>query len=347
VSEGRKVAAILVADVVGYSRLASLDEEATLARLKSLRNDLIDPAIAARGGRVVKWMGDGVIVDFRSVVEAVRCALDLRDGLVERNAGMSHDRKIELCIGVHLGDVVEESDGDLMGDGVNIAARLASVCDPGAILLSEDAWRQVRDRLTLPFDDLGETSLKNIPRPMRTYALAGAGRAGVPSPPESARSAPTRVVPPLAAPPNRPAALADALLAIMQRLGQVAGVRTANPAAPLSDAEAEAGDSVGRGRAGLSRGDPFPQFVARRAWLETIAARDDAASFLGFYMVKGLLPRTRSSRSILWAASSSASAASTAAIRPRSPSANRPGSTTCHARPTASRSPASPRRKRR
>jgi adenylate cyclase len=240
VSEGRKVAAILVADVVGYSRLASLDEEATLARLKSLRNDLIDPAIAARGGRVVKWMGDGVIVDFRSVVEAVRCALDLRDGIVERSAGLSRDRKIELRIGVHLGDVVEESDGDLMGDGVNIAARLAGVCDPGAILLSEDAWRQVRDRLTLPFDDLGETSLKNIPRPMRTYAVAAAGRAGVASPPESTRSAPPRAVPPLPAPAIRLTALADALLAIMQRLGQVAGVRAANPAAPLSNAEAEA-----------------------------------------------------------------------------------------------------------
>jgi class 3 adenylate cyclase len=240
VSEGRKVAAILVADVVGYSRLASLDEEATLARLKSLRNDLIDPAIAARGGRVVKWMGDGVIGDFRSVVEAVRCALDLRDGLVERNAGLSHDRKIELRVGVHLGDVVEESDGDLMGDGVNIAARLAGACAPGAIWLSEDAWRQVRDRLTLPFQDLGETSLKNIPRPMRTYALAAAGGAGVASPPESARSAPRRAVPPFPAFPDRPTALADAFIAVMQRLGEVAGVRPASPAAPLSNAEAEA-----------------------------------------------------------------------------------------------------------
>jgi len=240
VSEGRKVAAILVADVVGYSRLASLDEEATLARLKLLRNDLFDPAIAARGGRVVKWMGDGVIVDFRSVVEAVRCALDLRDGLIERNAGLPHDEKIELHIGVHLGDVVEERDGDLMGDGVNIAARLAGVCDPGAIWLSEDAWRQVRDRLPLAFDDLGEISLKNIPRPMRTYALAADGRAGVASPPETARSAPPRAVPPLPAPHNRPTPSADAPLAILRRLGQVAGVRPVNPAAPLSDAEAKA-----------------------------------------------------------------------------------------------------------
>ena len=239
-SEGRKVAAILVADVVGYSRLASLDEEATLARLKSLRNDLIGPAIATRGGRVVKWLGDGVIVDFRSVVEAVRCALDLRDGLIERNVDLSCDRKIELRIGVHLGDVVEEQDGDLMGDGVNIAARLASVCDPGAIWLSEDAWRQVRDRLTLPFADLGEISLKNIPRPMRTYALVPDERAGVASPPESARSAPPRAVPPLPAPPNRPTALAGAPLALLQRLGQVAGLRPVNPAAPLSDAEAKA-----------------------------------------------------------------------------------------------------------
>src|SRR5437868_8051651 len=123
-TETRKLAAILVADVVGYSRLAGADEDRTLARLRGLRGDLIDPAVAAHHGRVVKRTGDGSIVEFRSVVDAVRCAIEMQTGMVERNAGLPPERRIEFRVGVHLGDVVEESDGDLMGDGVNVAARL-------------------------------------------------------------------------------------------------------------------------------------------------------------------------------------------------------------------------------
>ena len=170
-SENRKIAAILVADVVGYSRLAGVDEDRTLARLRGLRSDLIDPAIAAHHGRIVKRTGDGSLVEFRSVVEAVRCAIEVQSGMVERNAGLPPERRIEFRIGIHLGDVVEESDGDLMGDGVNIAARLEGIAKPGAICLSDDAYRQVRARLDLAVSDLGETKLKNIGEPMRVYSL--------------------------------------------------------------------------------------------------------------------------------------------------------------------------------
>ena len=148
-NENRKLAAILVTDIVGYSRLAGADEDRTLARLRALRSDLIDPTIAAHHGRIVKRTGDGSIIEFRSVVDAVRCAIEVQSGMVERNAGAPADRRIEFRIGIHLGDVVEESDGDLMGDGVNIAARLEGIAKPGAICLSEDAYRQVKARLDL------------------------------------------------------------------------------------------------------------------------------------------------------------------------------------------------------
>jgi TolB-like protein/class 3 adenylate cyclase/Flp pilus assembly protein TadD len=170
-SETRKLAAILVADVVGYSRLAGADEDRTLARLRGLRSDLVDPAIAAHHGRIVKGTGDGAIVEFRSAVDAVRCAIEIQNGLTERNAGVPEDRRIQFRVGIHVGDVVEESDGDLMGDGVNIAARLEGIAKPGAICLSEDAYRQVRDKVKEPFFDLGETVLKNIARRVRVYAL--------------------------------------------------------------------------------------------------------------------------------------------------------------------------------
>jgi class 3 adenylate cyclase len=139
-AEHRKLAAILAADVVGYSKLAGSDEERTLARLRALRSDLIDPTIAVHHGRVVKRTGDGSIIEFRSVVDAVRCAIEVQNGMVERNAGLPPERRIEFRVGIHLGDVVEESDGDLMGDGVNIAARLESIRPPNGICLSEDAY---------------------------------------------------------------------------------------------------------------------------------------------------------------------------------------------------------------
>jgi TolB-like protein/class 3 adenylate cyclase len=170
-SETRKLAAILVADIVGYSRLAGTDEDRTLARLRGLRSDLIDPAIAAHHGRIVKRTGDGSIIEFRSVVDAVRCAIEIQNGLIERNAGVPEDRRIEFRVGIHVGDVVEESDGDLMGDGVNVAARLEGIAAPGAICLSEDAYRQVRDKIKETFVDLGDHSLKNIARPVRVYSI--------------------------------------------------------------------------------------------------------------------------------------------------------------------------------
>jgi len=170
-SETRKLAAILVTDVVGYSRLAGADEDRTLARLRGLRSDLIDPAIAAHHGRIVKRTGDGSIIEFRSVVDAVRCAIEVQTGMVERNAGLPPERRIEFRVGVHLGDVVEEADGDLMGDGVNIAARLEGIAKPGAICLSEQAYWQVKGRLDLAVADLGPTQLKNIAEPIRAYLL--------------------------------------------------------------------------------------------------------------------------------------------------------------------------------
>ena len=171
VSETRKLAAILVADVVGYSWLAGADEEGTLARLRALRSDLIDPTISVHHGRTVKRTGDGSVIEFRSVVDAVRCALEVQHAMVERNAGVAVDKRIEFRVGIHLGDVVEESDGDLMGDGVNIAARLEGIAEPGAICLSEDAYRQVKGRLDLAVTDLGPTQLKNIAEPIRVYSL--------------------------------------------------------------------------------------------------------------------------------------------------------------------------------
>ena len=134
-SESRKLAAILVSDVVGYSRLTGADEDRILARLRALRSDLIDPTISVNRGRVVKRTGDGSIIEFRSVVDAVRCAVEVQTAMIERNAGVAPDKRIDFRIGIHLGDVVEETDGDLMGDGVNIAARLEGIAAPGSICL--------------------------------------------------------------------------------------------------------------------------------------------------------------------------------------------------------------------
>ncbi len=170
-SETRKLAAILVSDVVGYSRLAGADEDRILARLRTLRSDLIDPTIAVHHGRIVKRTGDGNIIEFRSVVDAVNCAIEVQRAMVERNAEVAPDKRIEFRIGIHLGDVVEESDGDLMGDGVNVAARLEGIAKRGAICLSEQAYWQVKGRLDLAVTDLGPTELKNIAEPIRVYSL--------------------------------------------------------------------------------------------------------------------------------------------------------------------------------
>ncbi len=184
-AETRKIAAILAADVVGFSRMTSADEDGTLAQLRKLRSELIDPTVASQNGRVFKRTGDGALIEFRSVVEAVRCGITIQTAMIERNAGVAADQRIEFRIGVHLGDVVEESDGDLMGDGVNIAARLEGIAAPGAICLSEDAYRQVSGRLDMEVTDLGPTRLKNIERPIRAYSL----EVGIPAQAKPARTA--------------------------------------------------------------------------------------------------------------------------------------------------------------
>ena len=212
-TETRKLAAILAADVVGFSRLAGADEDRTLARLRALRSDLIDPTIAVHNGRVVKRTGDGVLAEFRSVVDAVRCAIEVQTSMVERNAGLPPERRIDFRIGVHLGDVVEEADGDLMGDGVNIAARLEGIARPGAISLSEDAYRQVRARLDFAVADLGETQLKNIAEPVRVYSL----EVGVPAQPKSAPQA--KPAAPEKAPPPVPQKPSIAVLAFNNMSG--------------------------------------------------------------------------------------------------------------------------------
>jgi adenylate cyclase len=191
-AETRKLAAILAADVAGYSKLAGADEERTLARLRALRSDLINPTIAVHNGRVVKRTGDGVLIEFRSVVDAVRCAIEVQNGVVERNAGLPPERRIEFRVGIHLGDVVEESDGDLMGDSVNIAARLEGIAKPGDICLSEQAYWQVKSRLDLAVSDLGPTQLKNIAEPIRVYSL----QVGIPAETKAAAPEPHKPPPP-------------------------------------------------------------------------------------------------------------------------------------------------------
>jgi class 3 adenylate cyclase len=196
--EQRKLAAILVADVVGYSRLAGADEDRILARLRTLRSDLIDPTISVHHGRIVKRTGDGSIIEFRSVVDAVRCAIEVQNGMAARNAGVPTDERITFRVGVHLGDVVEEVDGDLMGDGVNIASRLEALSEPGGLCLSGAAYEQVRDRLKESFADLGDKQLKNIARPVRVFGLSpsaiGAAKTGaaIPAPAPKARVWPPR-----------------------------------------------------------------------------------------------------------------------------------------------------------
>ncbi|HYM01439.1 MAG TPA: winged helix-turn-helix domain-containing protein [Stellaceae bacterium] len=172
----RRLTTILAADVAGYSRLTGADEEGTVGRLRTIRSELVDPAMAANRGRFVKATGDGVLIEFASVVDAVRCAMDVQQKMATLNADYVADKHIEFRIGIHLGDVIVENDGDLMGDGVNIAARLEGIAEPGGICLSEDAYRQVRDRLRDEFTDLGEQHLKNIARPVRAYRWEVGGK---------------------------------------------------------------------------------------------------------------------------------------------------------------------------
>jgi adenylate cyclase len=184
----RRLAADLAADVAGYSRLIGVDEEGTLARLKSFRGEVIDPQIAEHHGRLVKTTGDGLLVEFASVVDSLRCAGEIQKALAESNAALPPERCIEFRIGIHQGDIVVE-DGDIFGDGVNVAARLEGLAEPGGICVSARVQEDTVGRLDLAFEDMGEQVLKNITRPVRAYRVAIA-----------AGSAPTRASPGLAMP---------------------------------------------------------------------------------------------------------------------------------------------------
>ena len=166
----RRLAAILAADVVGYSRLMGADEEGTLAALKSHRGELVDPIIAQHTGRIVKTMGDGILVEFPSPVEAVRCAVEIQQGAARRAHGVAEDQRITWRIGINLGDIIAEGN-DVYGDGVNIAARLEGLAEAGGICVSRAVRDQVRDRLAVSFADLGEQQVKNIARPVRCFHL--------------------------------------------------------------------------------------------------------------------------------------------------------------------------------
>jgi TolB-like protein/class 3 adenylate cyclase len=166
----RRLAAILAADIAGYSRLMGADEEGTLARVKAHRREPIDPKIGEHRGRIVKTTGDGILIEFPSVIEAVSCAIAVQRGMVERNAGEPQEERITFRIGVNLGDIIVE-DGDIHGDGVNIAARLEAIAEPSGICISEDVFRHVRSKVDAEFDDIGEQDLKNIARPVRVYRV--------------------------------------------------------------------------------------------------------------------------------------------------------------------------------
>jgi TolB-like protein len=177
----RRLAAIVAADVVGYSRLMGEDEEGTLERLTAHRRDLVDPAITGHHGRIVNTTGDGLLAEFASAVDAVRCAAEIQRGMAERNDAVTPEQRITFRVGIHVGDVIIEGD-DIFGHGVNIAARLEGAADPGGVLVSRAVHDQVRDRLDLTFEDLGQREFKNIARPVRVYRLGIAGERHATSP---------------------------------------------------------------------------------------------------------------------------------------------------------------------
>jgi adenylate cyclase len=190
-TQTRRLAAILAADVAGYSRLIGADEGGTLERLKALRRELLDPKIAEHKGRLVKTTGHGLLVEFGSVVDALRCAVEVQREVMERNTGVTPDDRIEFRIGINVGDIVVE-DGDIFGDGVNVAARLEALAEPGGICVAARVQEDAAGKLDLAFEDIGEQQLKNITRPVRAYRVIA-----------SAGSASARVDPILAFPTSR------------------------------------------------------------------------------------------------------------------------------------------------
>src|SRR6516225_363014 len=193
----RRLAAILAADVARYSRLMGEDEEGTHERLKAHLQQLVDPKIEEHRGRIAKNTGDGMLVEFGSVVEAVRCAAEIQLGMIDRNADTPEDKRITFRMGVNLGDVIIEPE-DIFGDGVNITARLEALAEPGGICISRVVRDQVRDRLDYKFEDMGEQEVKNIARPVRVYALRREAIAGLPGP----MTPPSTSIPQPAVPPR-------------------------------------------------------------------------------------------------------------------------------------------------
>jgi adenylate cyclase len=190
----RRLAAVLAADVAGYSRLMGTDEEGTLARLKAIRKALVDPAIAAHRGRIVKTTGDGMLVEFASAVDAARSAVEVQRSMAAQNADVSPDIRIEFRIGVHVGDIIID-ESDIFGDGVNIAARLEGIAEPGGVCMSDDAYRQIRGKVEIACDDLGPQTLKNIAEPMRAWRVRPGGQGAAtaqPGSPASQAPAPAR-----------------------------------------------------------------------------------------------------------------------------------------------------------
>ena len=215
----RRLAAILVADVVGYSRLMGADEAGTLRRLRGLRRELLDPRIVAARGRVVKSTGDGLIAEFPSPVRAVSCAVAIQRAMLTREAGVSEDHAFRLRIGINVGDVVAEPDGDLYGDGVNVAARLEPLAEPGGICISNTVHDQVRGKLGYPFEDRGEQALKNIARPVGMFALPATAILSMPAEEDGETEPAVRVRPAASRLSGRPA-LAGGLL-VLTALGGV------------------------------------------------------------------------------------------------------------------------------
>lgn len=246
-SATRRLAAVLAADLVGYSRLMGLDEEGTLTRLRALRSKLLDPKIAKNGGRLVKTTGDGFLVEFNSVIDALRCASEVQTALAEQEASDS-DRRFMLRIGVHQGDIVVE-DGDIFGNGVNIAARLEGIAEPGGICVSERVQEDAAGRIDLVFEDIGEQHLKNIARPIRAFQVRINRPAAVPD--EAPQAAAEPVDPPVASEPDAgPVASAPEPLPAPMQSGSV------EPAPP--DVEERPPDASGEGR----QASLFPFLVA-------------------------------------------------------------------------------------
>ena len=167
----RRLAAILAADVAGYSRLMGVDEEGTLVALKAFRREVVDPKIAEHHGRIVKTTGDGALVEFASAVDAVRCAMEMQNSLSERNAVIPEDRRIEFRIGINVGDIIVD-EGDIYGDGVNVASRIEALARPGTICLSDNAYQQIKGKVPIDVSDMGERQFKNIAQAVRVYSVS-------------------------------------------------------------------------------------------------------------------------------------------------------------------------------